>query len=97
MKTTLEIPDELFLKAKSIAARRRTTLKAMIEHALRREIQEPQELSEADAERFEVGPFGILRLKRRPSKPVATGTIQKLKDEAEEEEFHNALKLAGKL
>jgi len=33
MKTTLEIPDELFIEAKSVAARRRTTLKALMEHA----------------------------------------------------------------
>ncbi len=38
MKTTLELPDNLLLEAKAVAARRRTTFKAMIEHALRREI-----------------------------------------------------------
>jgi hypothetical protein len=38
MKTTLELPDELLRKAKAVAAERRTTLRALVEHALHREI-----------------------------------------------------------
>lgn len=38
MKTTLELPDELLTEAKAVAIRRHTTLKAMMEHALRREL-----------------------------------------------------------
>jgi len=38
VKTTIEIPDDLFAEAKEMAARRRTTLKAMFERALRREL-----------------------------------------------------------
>ena len=38
MKTTLELPDALLLKAKGIALRRRTTLKALVTHALEREV-----------------------------------------------------------
>ena len=38
MKTTIDLPDELMTEAKAVAARRRTTLKAMMEHALRREV-----------------------------------------------------------
>jgi len=38
MKTTLELPDELLIEAKAVAARRRTSLKAVMEHALRREL-----------------------------------------------------------
>ncbi len=38
MKTTIELPDELLARAKAVAAQRRTTLKSMIEHALRREL-----------------------------------------------------------
>lgn len=40
MKTTIELPDELLARAKATAARRRTTLKSMIEHALKRELLE---------------------------------------------------------
>jgi purine-nucleoside phosphorylase len=39
MKTTLDLPDDLLIEAKTIAARRRISLKAMVEHALRREIE----------------------------------------------------------
>ena len=59
MKTTLDLDDELLAEAKAIAARRRTTLKAIIEHALRREIQ-PAEPKNPDPGKYEVGPFGIL-------------------------------------
>ena len=38
MKTTLDLPDELLIEAKAVAARRRITLKDMVAHALRREI-----------------------------------------------------------
>ena len=38
MKTTLDLDDTLLTEAKAVAARRRTTLRAMVEHALRREL-----------------------------------------------------------
>ena len=38
MKTTLELPDALLRKAKGVALRRRTTLKALVTHALEREV-----------------------------------------------------------
>ena len=38
MKTTLDLDDALLTEAKAVAARRRTTLRAMVEHALRREL-----------------------------------------------------------
>jgi hypothetical protein len=41
----------------------KTTLKAVVEHALRREIS-PQENLAADSP-YEAGPFGILSLKKR--------------------------------
>ncbi len=42
MKTTLELPDDLLNEAKAVAFRRRTTLKALVEHALRRELVDEQ-------------------------------------------------------
>jgi hypothetical protein len=38
MKTTMDIDDELLIATKQAAARRRTSMKAIVEHALRREI-----------------------------------------------------------
>lgn len=39
MKTTIELPDALLREARAVAARRRTTLKAVFTHALQREIR----------------------------------------------------------
>ena len=41
MKTTVELPDELFVSAKKAAAERRTTLRDLIERGLRRELAAP--------------------------------------------------------
>ena len=41
MKTTLEMPDELFRRAKAAAARRGQSLKEMITTALERELVNP--------------------------------------------------------
>jgi len=43
MKTTIELSDALFSEAEAVAARRRTTLTAMIEHALKCEIRYSEE------------------------------------------------------
>jgi hypothetical protein len=39
MKTTLELPDDLFVEAKAVAARRRITLKTLFTRALERELR----------------------------------------------------------
>ena len=41
MKTTVEIEDHLFERAKDEARRRRTTLRRLIEEGLRRELKKP--------------------------------------------------------
>lgn len=41
-KTTIELPEELFIAAKRRAAERRTTLKTLIERGLRRELRQPE-------------------------------------------------------
>ncbi len=65
MKTTLDLDDHLLIEAKTLAARRQTTLKAIVEHALRREIQPSADLENPNPDLYQVGPFGILSLKRR--------------------------------
>ncbi|MBI2615687.1 MAG: type II toxin-antitoxin system VapB family antitoxin [Gemmatimonadetes bacterium] len=40
MKTTVQIPDSLLAEAKRLAAQQRTTVRGLIEQALRRLIQE---------------------------------------------------------
>ena len=61
MKTTIELPDDLLLSAKQKAASQRTTLKCLIERALRREVYPIQEPSH-DAV-YEVDALGIPVLK----------------------------------
>jgi len=92
MKTTLDLPDDLLIEAKAVAARRRITLKDMVAHALRREIMPATALSSSESELYEVGPFGILRLKKRGD-TVDEDTVRKLLDEADEEEFARAMEL----
>ena len=62
MKTTLDLDDNLLIEAKAVAARRRTTLRAMVEHALRRELA-PATLGEV--ERFADLTSGLPRLPER--------------------------------
>jgi hypothetical protein len=47
MKTTIDIADALLLKAKQVAAQRRSTLRALIEEGLARVLETP-----ADVEPF---------------------------------------------
>ena len=47
MKTTVEITDELFIEAKKHAAERRTTIRALIESGLRRELGDQAQSSKA--------------------------------------------------
>ncbi len=42
MKTTVDISDELLKKAKRLAAKRRTTLRAIIEQGIRNTVKEQQ-------------------------------------------------------
>jgi len=96
MKTTLELDDALLAEAKSVAAKRRTTLRAIVEHALRRELQPPAEISNPDPEKFEIGPLGLLILKRRPGKkPMTLDEIRRLEEECDEEDFRHAMRLRG--
>lgn len=83
MKTTLDLPDHLLIAAKALAAQRKTTLKAMVEHALRREIA-PQENLSADSP-YELGPFGILSLKKR-TQTLTADQVQRLIHHQHDEE-----------
>lgn len=91
MKTTLDLPDDLLIEAKTLAARRKTTLKAIVESALRRELRPAAELENPDPEKFEMGPLGFLVLKRRPGEIVTLEQIQALQDGLDEEEFRRAI------
>jgi predicted transcriptional regulator len=79
MKTTIEIPDALFAEVKAVAARRRTTMKAMLEHALRREIATMQILQPDSG--IELNNSGFPVLKNRTAGQVTSQMVYDLMDE----------------
>lgn len=93
MKTTLDLPDDLLIEAKTLAVRRKTTLKALVESALRREIRPAAEVENPDPETFEVGPFGILSLKRT-GRTMTAAEIQHLIDHQYDEEDARVIAIA---
>lgn len=75
MKTTIELPDSLFREAKATAVRRKTTLKALITHALAREVL-PQETNST----FEVDEDGLPYLPSR-GVTVTSAIVNKIRDQ----------------
>lgn len=96
MKTTLELDDALLIEAKSVAAKRRTTLKALVEHALRRELAPASDDRNPDPEKFEIGPLGLPVLKRRPEASRTTlEDLRGLEEEMTAKELQRAVELRG--
>lgn len=91
MKTTLDLPDDLLIEAKQVAVRRRTTLKAIVESALRREIRPAIEIENPDPEKYEMGPLGFLVIKRRHGETVTLEQIKAIQAEIDEEDFQRAI------
>ncbi len=83
MKTTMDIDDELLIATKAAAARRRTSMKAIVEHALRREIAPKQDFAmEEPAACYRTGKHGLPVLKKHGDKKVSSETIyQMMEDE----------------
>ncbi|MDF1659162.1 MAG: hypothetical protein P1U58_16210 [Verrucomicrobiales bacterium] len=95
MKTTLELPDDLLIKAKQVAAQRRTTLKEMVTHSLRRELG-LDSMDELDADGpYELSDLGLPRLKKRGTS-VEASVVEKIEDEIEREELESAFRKRGK-
>ncbi len=80
MKTTIELPDDLLADAKAAAAKRRTTLKAVIEHALRREIYASQTAKEGGSA-FAVDEHGLPVFKKAGDTVVTSETIYDIAEE----------------
>jgi len=91
VKTTLDLDDALLMEAKSVAARRRTTLKAIVEHALRRELAPAPEMANPDPENLEMGPLGFLVLKRKAGETLTLEQIRTIQDEIDDEELQRAI------
>ncbi|MCD6051726.1 MAG: hypothetical protein K0Q55_3135 [Verrucomicrobia bacterium] len=83
MKTTLDIDDALLIEAKAVAVRRRTTLKALVEHALQREIHPASPIfgNSSGTDMIEISPYGLPRLKRKGAGMITTEMVRQLMDE----------------
>ena len=79
MKTTIELPDDLLRAAKAIAGRRGTTLRAIITHALEREVFDGDPSSAG----FEVDIDGLPHLPSRGVR-VTADLMSRLLDEDSE-------------
>lgn len=94
MKTTLDLPDDLLIEAKAVAARRRTTLKEMVTRSLRREIGlEKNPASLPSESPFEIGVLGLPVLKKR-GRAVTSESVRRAMDEADEEDFQKSTRIA---
>lgn len=80
MKTTIELPDELVAEAKAVAARRRTTLKAMVEHALMREIRDSEHPTGAHA-CFTIDKHGLPVLKKTGDTVVTSEMVYEMMED----------------
>lgn len=82
MKTTIELPDELLIRAKATAALRKTSLKAMIEHALKREIDYPDDKLAEDDVPYVINEHGFPIIKKKYiKKSVSSEDIYKMCEE----------------
>ncbi len=67
MKTTVEISDAVLAAARELARRERTTVKALIERGLRRELAEAEQRSDFHLRRASFGGNGLRRDRREVS------------------------------
>lgn len=87
MKTTIEIADELFNRARKRAQRDQTTLRALVEEGLRRVLRAPPETT---TEPFEFPVFGGGDPSRAPSGPAVTQMIHDDYEERDDKALRTA-------
>ncbi len=93
MKTTLELDDTLLRQAAIVAAKRGTTLNAIMEHALRRELAPASEDDNPNPEKFEIGPLGFFVLKRNPGESITAEEVRTLQRDLDANDLHRAVHL----
>jgi hypothetical protein len=82
MKTTLELPDDLYAEAKIAATKRKTTFRAIVEHALRREVGQT---ASGQSPYYTIGPDGIPRIRRKAGSGTVRVTSAMVRELMEEE------------
>jgi predicted DNA-binding ribbon-helix-helix protein len=78
MKTTVELPDALFHSVKETAARRKTTLKELFIHALKREVA--NDMNASSSLPFDVDELGLPILHNQ-TKTVSIDLVNSLRDD----------------
>lgn len=81
MKTTIDLPDDLLIAAKQVAASRQTTLKEMITRSLRREIGLTSSPPTSPLSVVEMSEYGLPRLKRRGAVITSEMVYKMMEDE----------------
>jgi hypothetical protein len=82
MKTTIDLPGNLLIEAKAVAARRRTTLKEMITRSLQREIGIGALPPLPPDSPYEMSELGLPQLKKRGA-AITSEMIYKMLEEME--------------
>lgn len=79
----MDIDDSLFIAVKEAAVRRRTTMKSIIEHALRREVDPESDLAVGEfAACYKTGKHGLPLLNKSTTEEVSSDVIyQMMEDE----------------
>ena len=85
MKTTIEIPESLFYRAKVLAAQRKTTLKQLVVEGLERVTASPSptvraKLTREQKQFFVIDADGIPVLKKR-AEGITNETVNRMRDE----------------
>jgi predicted transcriptional regulator len=81
MKTSIILPDELLTRVKATAAIRRTSLNTMIEHALKRELEFPDD-KVSQIEIYELNEHGLPVLKKKDTnKSVSSTDVYQIMEE----------------
>lgn len=91
MRTTLDLDEALLNEARALAARRHTTLEAIVEDALQRALLSAPEPENPDPDRFEFGPMGFLVLKRDAGETLTLEQIEKIQRDLDEEDLRKAI------
>ncbi len=80
MKTTVELPDDLFAEAKAVALRRRVSLKTLFTRALERELR--GQASDPGRHRFRVdeGGWPVLRAAPEDTVVVPDALVNELRE-----------------
>lgn len=80
MKTTVELPDELFAESKAVALRRRVSLKTLFTRALERELRGRTGEARQDRLRIDESGWPVLRVAEDDARVVSNAFVNELRE-----------------